>query len=143
MARINNYALSELKVTDKILASDGDTGATKNVSPEDIAELNGGAKIYRAFITQNGTSNPIAVVVGPNTIGDIVWTRSGVGVYSGYLDNAFIGNVGLVVGATTDTKSVKLANLSSDILSISSYLYTSLTDGILSNQYIEIRIYES
>lgn len=142
MARINNYAVSELKVNDKILASDADTGATKNVSPQDIAELNGGAKIYRAFLTQNSTSNPIAVVAGPNTIGDIVWTRATTGIYVGTLAGAFVGNIALITGEKDISRAVKINYISSNAISIASYIDGEYSDGALSNQYIEIRIYE-
>lgn len=45
--------------------------------------------VYTARITQSGTSNPSATVIGDNTIGDIVWTRSDVGRYIGTLTGAF------------------------------------------------------
>lgn len=141
MAKINNYAVGTLKVNDKLLASDGDTGATKNVSPEDVAELNGGASIYRAFLTQSGTNAPTAVVVGPNTIGDIVWTRTTTGIYVGTLTNAFQGYVALVAGEKDITREVKINNVSSNAISIITYISSVASDGALSNQYIEIRVY--
>lgn len=140
MAKINNYALSELKVNDKLLASDGDTGATKNVSPEDVADLNGGATIYRAFLSQSGTNAPIAVVVGPNTIGDIIWTRSTTGIYVGTLANAFQGYVALTSKASGSIISLAYSNTSGAI-NISSLYNGVATDNILSNHYIEIRVY--
>jgi len=47
-----------------------------------------GYKIYTALLTQVGTSAPTATVL-ENTIGDIVWTRSGTGEYIGTLASAF------------------------------------------------------
>lgn len=46
-------------------------------------------KIYTARLTQAGTSNPVATVLGGNTIGEIVWTRNDVGQYQGELTGAF------------------------------------------------------
>lgn len=140
MAKINNYALSGLKVNDKLLASDGDTGVTKNVSSEDVADLNGGATIYRAFLTQTGTNAPVAVVVGPNTIGDIVWTRSNTGVYVGTLANAFQGYVALISKASGSIISLAYSNTSGAI-NLSSLYNGVATDNTLSNHYIEIRVY--
>ena len=140
MAKINNYALSALKVNDKLLASDGDTGATKNVSPEDVAELNGGASIYRAFLTQSGTSAPTAVVVGPNTIGDIVWTRSTTGIYSGTLANAFQGYVAVVNQASGSSLTLGYSNTSSAVSIISQFNGVA-SDSLLVDYYIEIRVY--
>jgi hypothetical protein len=141
MANINNYGTSALKVNDKLLASDGDTGATKNISPEDVAELNGGVAIYRAVLTQTSTNAPIAVVLGPNTIGNIVWTRTTTGIYVGTLANAFQGYPVLITGEADITRSVKVNNTSSNTFSIATYISGSLSDGALSNQFIEIRVY--
>lgn len=49
-------------------------------------------KIYRALLTQTGTSAPVATVL-ENTLGDdIVWTRGGAGQYTGTLNGAFTDN---------------------------------------------------
>ena len=45
-------------------------------------------KKYIATISQTGTADPTVTVL-ENTIGDIVWTRGGVGVYQGVLTGAF------------------------------------------------------
>lgn len=46
-------------------------------------------KVYRAILTQSGTSAPVAVVL-ENTFGDsIVWTRNYAGDYLGILNGAF------------------------------------------------------
>lgn len=43
---------------------------------------------YTALISQSGTSDPVVSII-ENTIGTIVWTRSGVGAYLGTLTGAF------------------------------------------------------
>ena len=48
-------------------------------------------KVYTALLTQTGTSDPVATVL-ENTLGDIVWSRVGVGHYSGVLLGAFTAN---------------------------------------------------
>jgi len=45
-------------------------------------------KIYSALLTQTGISDPVATVL-ENTIGNVVWTRIGVGQYLGTLVGAF------------------------------------------------------
>ena len=45
-------------------------------------------KVYTALLTQTGTDAPVATVL-ENTIGGIVWSREGAGVYLGTLNNAF------------------------------------------------------
>ena len=48
-------------------------------------------KVYKALLTQTGTAAPTAVVL-ENTLGDIVWTRDGIGQYLGTLSSAFTLN---------------------------------------------------
>lgn len=45
-------------------------------------------KVYRALMTQVGTAAPIANVL-ENTLGNIVWAYSAIGIYTGTLDGAF------------------------------------------------------
>lgn len=56
----------------------------------DLAYWNpsGGPKVYRALLTQTGTDAPVATVL-ENTLGAVVWTYQGVGIYRGLLTNAF------------------------------------------------------
>jgi len=49
------------------------------------------AQIYKAYLTQSGTDAPSAIVI-KNTIGDINWSYSDVGVYSANLIGAFTEN---------------------------------------------------
>ncbi len=44
--------------------------------------------VYKALISQSGTSAPTVVIL-ENTIGAIVWTYNGIGVYRGTLNGAF------------------------------------------------------
>jgi hypothetical protein len=81
------------------------------------------------------------VVLGPNTIGNIVWTRTTTGIYVGTLANAFQGYPVLITGEADVTRSVKVNNTSSNTFSIATYISGSLSDGALSNQFIEIRVY--
>jgi hypothetical protein len=45
MGKINNYAIGTLNPGDKILASDAETGATKNVTPQEIIASNPGCPL--------------------------------------------------------------------------------------------------
>lgn len=146
MARIQSYALSSLNEGDKLLASDAVTGATKNVSPLDVADLNGGVKIYRAFITQSGVGAPTATVVGPNTIGDIQWKRDDVGTYAGVLTGAFSGYVSVVAGLSRTSEFPMDMSTSNTSNYVALLTYSSnggmLEDSLLTQQYIEIRVYQ-
>lgn len=45
-------------------------------------------KVYTALLTQEGTNDPVAIVL-ENTIGNIVWERFSAGKYDANLINAF------------------------------------------------------
>jgi hypothetical protein len=143
MANINTYAVESVRINDKILASDGISGATKSISAGDISDLSG-CKVYRAFLTQTGTSAPVPTIVGTNTIGTIVWARSSAGVYTATLLNGFVGSVTSIAGlsavSATDIR-IAFTKTSSDVVTFNIYQNDVLTDAILSSQYIEIRVY--
>jgi len=143
MGEINNYSVESVRINDRILASDGISGATKNVSAGDVAEL-AGCKVYRAFITQTGTNAPVPTIVGTNTIGPLVWARSSAGIYTATLINGFVGNVTTIAGlsavSATDVR-IAFTKTSSDVVTFNVYQNDVLTDGLGQDQYIEIRVY--
>jgi len=73
------------------LAGTGNRIVTANASG-DLSATNVLPNVYTALLTQSGTSAPSATVLGTNTIGSIVWTRSSAGVYVGTLSGAFTAN---------------------------------------------------
>lgn len=141
-------------LNDGYLIGDGD--AVMFICHEDgncIVSAKRKEKIYRATLTQSGTSAP-TVNEFENTIGTIVWTRSAAGVYAGTLTGAFPENKRwAVIGSVLDTvftpgtmnaKRAVLIWISGDEDSV--YIQTSkedLTDfdGILNETAIDIRIY--
>lgn len=97
----------------------------------------GTPKVYRAVLTQTGTSAPTVFVL-ENNLGNIVWTRTGAGVYIGTLANTFTDNkTFLLIGAASNSAVVSFVKTSSSVLTID----TSGTDSILSQTAVEIRIY--
>jgi hypothetical protein len=140
MGEINNYSVESVRINDRILASDGISGATKNVSAGDVAEL-AGCKVYRAFMTQTGTNAPVPTIVGTNTIGDLVWARSTAGTYTATLVNGFVGNATAIVGTSPSTLSYGFQKMTSDYIVLTSEFNGTLSDGMLVNKYIEIRVY--
>jgi len=58
---------------------------------EQITDLQGKVrpyKVYTALLSQSGTNAPVATV-SENTIGNIVWSRQGQGIYHATLNNGF------------------------------------------------------
>ena len=52
-------------------------------------EVKTNAKVYRASMTQSGTSDPTIDYEFENTLGTIVWTYVSAGIYNGNLNGAF------------------------------------------------------
>jgi len=105
--------------------------------------------VYRALLTQSGTSAPTDVVL-ENSLGSVVWTRSAEGIYLGTLSGAFvaaktflnIGNVcvsptgdGLFIvrGVVLDsTDAVQVRTVTPDLIE---------GDGNLGKTPVEILVY--
>lgn len=110
-------------------------------------------KIYSALLTQSGTDAPVPTVL-ENTIGNIVWTRGGAGIYAGTLTGAFITdktalfiqkdnrtNTGISPGKGTE----KIIFNDEDTNNIYIYTYGDVgdaEDGVLYKLTIEIRVYK-
>jgi hypothetical protein len=90
-------------------------GANKKATTQDIADLGGGGAgylVYTALLSQTGTDAPVATVLGDNTIGNIVWTRVGVGAYTGTLAGAFVsGKTYLSIGVPNTADVFTFASL--------------------------------
>ena len=99
--------------------------------------------IYTALITQSGGGNPTVTVL-ENTIGNIVWERSGTGSYTGNLSNAFtLGKTFTLIGTSTYLFNTGLVFARNSVNSV--YILTQTNniqvDNILYDTSIEIRVY--
>jgi hypothetical protein len=85
------------------------------------------------------------VTILENTIGDIVWTRVGVGLYNGYLLGGFVNqnnNYLMINNPISSLSVVELKWGTIDDININTYDTTFVsTDGLLSFNTIEIRVY--
>lgn len=84
--------------------SNGSTLAYYQSQKATITQLGGLPKVYKALLTQTGTSAPVATVLVNTLSGTPVWTRLGVGNYNLTLvgefitDKTYIPNFGTSVG---------------------------------------------
>lgn len=141
MGKINNYPVESVNATDRILTSDGVTGATKNITPEGIVDYLG-SNYYNCLLNQASTAAPVATVLGSNTIGAIVWARTSAGIYTGTLLNAFVGSSLFIVAAPTNVlHTFSIIKTSSNVITLKSYLSGTLSDDILINQGLKIQVY--
>jgi hypothetical protein len=60
-------------------------------------------KVYTALLTRTGTNEPVATILGTNSLGVITWTRTATGNYAGTLSNAFpVGKTFVIIGDAND-----------------------------------------
>lgn len=139
MGKINNYSVDSVNPGDKMLCSDASTGETKNVTAQSVANLATSPVIYRAYLTQTGNSAPVATELEGNTLSG-TWIYDGTGVYLFQSNGAFIGvKVGIVcsIPKNIDTKIIDDGH-SDDVVAILTYSASTLTNGLMTDQYIEI-----
>lgn len=101
---------------------------------------------YKGLISQSGSSDPTVTIIGPNNVGEIVWTRTGIGTYRGTLSGVFTDNKTMVsinnsaTGYPDYDARIKRDDLSS--ISIITTNSGSLDDGILYSFEIKVEIYD-
>jgi hypothetical protein len=100
-------------------------------------------KVYTALLNQVGTSAPTAEIL-ENTIGNIVWSREGIGRYNANLINGFPINKTHSIGSSTDASAYLLGvssnNSADNVVFTNSSIDGTLVDGLYSVS-IEIRVY--
>jgi hypothetical protein len=108
-------------------------------------------KVYSVLATQSGTSVPTMTVLN-NTIGNIVWTYSSVGVYYGTLANTFLASklflpipvrgFDVINTSGTELGYYTLYRVSNSQIVLQSRNNSDVSsNGILSNAPIEIIVY--
>jgi hypothetical protein len=104
-------------------------------------------KSYTALLTQIGSENPTAAVL-ENTLGfDVIWTRTGAGVYQtqnlvAATNKVFYYLKNSVTESRETSISYSLSKITVQTFSISASHIVTSSDDKLSNTPIEIRIYE-
>lgn len=98
---------------------------------------------YAVSLSQTGTNAPTETYIFENTIGAIVWTYNGVGIYIGTLASAFpIAKTFLLINQNKAGKKITLEQISASQVKI----YTLTDAGVNENNVlnltsIEIRVY--
>ena len=163
MAIAQAYPLGTPKTTDLLVgtsipaANTNDKPTTRNFSVGSIIALaSENHKVYVAELNNMGAGAvaPVATVI-KNTIGDIVWTRTGEGSYVGTLTGAFTEDktflsgqgysVSTLVGGTGSWPNAQALNSNNaDTVSVYNYALNltagnNLADNV--GMFIEIRVY--
>ena len=115
---------------------------TETLNGRPITEMLPTYQKYIATISQAGILDPVVTIL-ENTIGDIVWTRSGVGDYLGTLVGAFPNQdkTYLLIGQSQNDK-FSLNYLGTDDVTIATLDNAGFNqDALLNYTTIEIRVY--
>lgn len=139
MGKINNYTVGTAKPGDKIICSDADTGDTKNLTAQEIIDLERSSNIYRAYLTQSSNTAPVATLIPGNTITGS-WTYNGVGEYIFTSTGSFANvNAGCIVGiSTAQDTTFDFSIIDDDSVSFNAYSAGTLANGLLTSLYVEI-----
>lgn len=97
---------------------------------------------YTALISQLAGSAPTVVVLGDNTIGVIVWTRSGVGTYLGTLIGAFPVTTWVYIRSGVGNQAeAQITRINANEILIQTFGVGLSADSILTDFSLEIRVY--
>jgi hypothetical protein len=106
-------------------------------------------KKYVALISQTGTSNPTAIVLENTLSGTPTLTRTGIGGYELTLNSEFTTDKTWVVGGSADVNAgggdfatLDIRRFNANKITLITYDNFSVSDNMLVNTSIEIRVYE-
>ena len=103
--------------------------------------------IYPCLFSQSGTSAPtVEIPTGANTLGSIVWTYSGVGVFHGTLSGAFAGiviaNMTLGEFGTPPAGMVQISKSTDSLIVVRTFDDTgTASNSIARKANLEIKVY--
>lgn len=142
MGKINNYQVDTPNPGDKILASDAETNATKNLTAQSIVDLGRSSSVYRAFLTQTGITAPVATIVPGNTITG-TWSYNDVGEYTFTASSSLGTKISVITSLNSVDGITYIADKTgSTTIDFKSYDGGILNDDLIDNLFIEITSYQ-
>lgn len=140
--KIADYTTSSAKALDRLVATDADTGATKNVTAEDLANFSSTGS-YKAILNQASTVAPTAIL-DPTNLSTGTWTFVSDGQYTITFDIPLATNVVIVIGAIADpTTTINALKTGASTVTITVRTSGVLGNDLLLDQYIEIKSFNA
>lgn len=148
----NNQSVLKVNLSDIVdangdayIENDWNTFRFSQVGARSITDVSAvKPKVYKALLTQKGTTAPDAIVL-ENTLGDIAWSYTGIGSYTGTLLDAFTEEKTFVITGQTygsSGKEVIYSNYDTvDTLTIETKDAGSNINGALFGASILIKVY--
>jgi len=119
----------------KVLANSISTDNVSDILDSIVDELRP-YKVYTVLISQAGTAAPTVKSL-ENSIGAIVWARTGAGVYTGTLVGAFTADKTALLIKPLSVAGLTFVRTSADVVTLN----TNGTDVLLTDHTLEIRVY--
>lgn len=140
-ARINASVVGHQQNTDTILDANGENEITALAIKKGIRTY----KVFTALISQSETNAPTMTIL-ENTLSDTpVFSYMGVGEYALTLLGEYSDNKTAVITKTVvgflQSETYLAERVSDDVVEVKSYESSVLSNSILDNSYIEIRVY--
>ncbi len=133
-----------LDAADSKLKTKDSSGVLEEISITDGAE----PKVYVALLSQSGTDAPVATVLENTLGGEVVWSRTGVGLFRATLAGAFVSNKTFFPSLFIDQNYVqdsefflRPAYIDVDSIAIINFQGGIATTDNLGRGYVEIRVY--
>lgn len=140
--KIADYTTSSAKALDRLVATDADTGETKNVTAEDLANFSS-AGSYKAILNQASTAAPVATL-DPTNLPTGTWSYTNPGQYHIDFDSPLATNVVIIIGAIADpTTTINAIKSGASTVSITVRTSGVLANDLLLDQYIEIKSFNA
>ena len=146
---MSNIPYLEQLTNDEVVTAS--KAATLALQVKALANQGGGGatlpyKSYVAFLNQTGTSAPTQTIVYNDLGGNIVWTYFAEGVYTGTLSGKFTENKTFCIVASgyddvLNQYTLGLSRKNSNSVDLYTAVLGSLSNGVLTNKLIEIRVY--
>lgn len=104
-------------------------------------------KVYKAYLTQSGTSAPSATVLENTLGGTVVWTRDDVGIYKGTLAGAFTSSSTICLNQSivqsSPMKFMQVYVTGADEINVLTFdaSFADADDCLNAGAHIEIQVY--
>jgi hypothetical protein len=98
--------------------------------------------IYKAIITQTGTAAPVATILENSLNTNVIWTRSGVGVYKGSLEGGEFNTPTFVLATIASPGAFLIyGNTANSDIIVSTKDAAGVAVDLVGTAYIEVQVY--
>lgn len=136
-----------------VIGVEADTGKTKlgdGVTAWNALDYfaGGGPKVYKALLSQTSTNDPVVTVLVNTLGGEVVWARTGMGLYTGTLTGAFPFLKTIVLASQAGdvddpvpTRESRATRVDNDTIVVTTGKNEAREDDFLDNYSLSVEVY--